>query len=262
MRSKILIYRDYGCADVSSLTEELAFLFADTGISAGFTDAAGISGGALDADVMALFVGGGAGTPFRQKLAGAGNAAIRGYVEQGGVYFGICAGAYYACREIVFEHDVPELCITGGRGIGLYDGRAVGTLRRELGLLPYAKTAFSAAAADIRRPGRTELYKIHYHGGPYFEGDAAAQVFAEYALDVPKAAVVTKMYGNGRVVLSGVHFEDTAQRLSRGMHPLQCDFEPAVRTIAALKACESARLEFSKSLMQLFFQHPLTKRPG
>lgn len=262
MRLKILIYRDYGCADVSSLKEELASLFSETGVEIGFTDAAGIAGGALKSDVLALFIGGGAGTPYRQKLGAGGNAAIRKYVENGGVYFGICAGAYYACREIIFERDVPELCIIDNCGLDLYDGRAVGTLRREFGLLPYAKTAFSAAAVDLRRPKETEAFKIHYHGGPYFEGDPAAQVLAEYALETPAAAAVTKEFGRGRVILSGVHFEDSAERLSRGLHPLQCDFEPAARAVSALRAGENARREFSKSLMRLFFEDPLTKGFG
>lgn len=262
MHLKILIYRDYGCADVSSLEKELTFLFSKTNIHVGFTDVAGIVGGDLDENVSALFVGGGAGTPYRQKLGGAGNAAIRKYVAGGGVYFGICAGAYYACREIIFERDVPELCIIDNCGLNLYDGRAVGTLRRELGILPYAKTAFSAAAVNIRRTDNGRIYKIHYHGGPYFEGDASAQVLAEYVLDVPGAAAVTKPFGKGRVILSGVHFEDSAARLSRGLHPLQCDFEPAARTVAVLNAHEEDRLEFSKWLIQGIFEHPLTNPSG
>lgn len=40
MRLKILIYRDYGCADVSSLYGELASYFREKGISVDFTDAA------------------------------------------------------------------------------------------------------------------------------------------------------------------------------------------------------------------------------
>ncbi len=108
MRSKILIYRDYGCADVSSLYAELTSYFQDKGIRVDFTDAAEIKNGVLNRDVKAFFLGGGAGTPYMQKLAGRGNESVRRYVSEGGVYFGICAGAYYACREILFEQDIPR----------------------------------------------------------------------------------------------------------------------------------------------------------
>ena len=101
-----------------------------------------------------------------RKLAGEGNDHIRGYVRNGGVYFGICAGAYYACRDIVFEHDVPALRIENGCGLNLAEGRAVGTLYKEYGLLPYALTSFSAKVVLIRFCGG-ETYPAIYHGGPY-----------------------------------------------------------------------------------------------
>ena len=80
MRSKILIYRDYGCADVSSLYGELASYFREKGISVDFTDAAEIKNGVLNRDVKAFFLGGGAGTPYMRKLAGEGNDRIRRYI--------------------------------------------------------------------------------------------------------------------------------------------------------------------------------------
>lgn len=60
MRSKILIYRDYGCADVSSLYGELASYFREKGITVDFTDAAEIKNGVLNRNVKAFFLGGGA----------------------------------------------------------------------------------------------------------------------------------------------------------------------------------------------------------
>ena len=60
MRSKILIYRDYGCADVSSLYGELTSYFREKGISVDFTDAAEIKNGVLNRNVKAFFLGGGA----------------------------------------------------------------------------------------------------------------------------------------------------------------------------------------------------------
>ena len=76
MRSKILIYQDYGCADVSSLYGELASYFREKGISVDFTDAAEIKNGVLNRNVKAFFLGGArknaddmaAGEPRRRAL--------------------------------------------------------------------------------------------------------------------------------------------------------------------------------------------------
>lgn len=75
MRSKILIYRDYGCADVSSLYGELASYFREKGISVDFTDAAEIKNGVLNRNVKAFFLGGGAEKCGRYGGRGAGNCS-------------------------------------------------------------------------------------------------------------------------------------------------------------------------------------------
>lgn len=249
MRSKILIYRDYGCADVSSLYGELASYFREKGVSVDFTDAAEIKSGVLNRDVKAFFLGGGAGTPYMRKLAGEGNDRIRGYVRNGGVYFGICAGAYYACCDIVFEHDVPALRIKNGCGLNLAEGRAVGTLYKEYGLLPYALTSFSAKVVQIRFCGG-ETYPALYHGGPFFDG-TDGEVLAVYDLPEPKAAVIMKTFGRGKVILSGVHFEDGARTLARGLHDLRCDIRAARKNADDMAAGEPRRRELFARMMKL-----------
>ena len=74
MRNKILIYEDYDCADVSALEKGLKEYFEPRGCNIGFTDAAGIiNGGELNENVLAFFIPGGAGTPYRHKLEVLGN---------------------------------------------------------------------------------------------------------------------------------------------------------------------------------------------
>ncbi|UUZ62721.1 BPL-N domain-containing protein [Polaromonas sp. P1-6] len=58
---------------------------------------------ALFDDAVLFVMPGGADLPFCQALNGAPNERIRRFVEEGGAYLGICAGAYYACREIAFH---------------------------------------------------------------------------------------------------------------------------------------------------------------
>ena len=139
MRSKILIYRDYGCADVHLLYKELVSYYRNEDVDVFFTDAAGIKEGILGKDVKAFFLGGGAATPYMEKLAGEANERIRSYVDRGGVYFGICAGAYYACRRIVFEKDIEALHIESRCGLNLVEGEAIGTFDtcKQTGLFVY-----------------------------------------------------------------------------------------------------------------------------
>lgn len=246
---KVLVYCDYGCADVSSLFEELASCFMPRGIEVAFTDAAEIKAGILDETVKAFFLGGGAGNPYMQKLSGVGNEKIRGYVKNGGIYFGICAGAYYACRKIAFEKDIPELCIENQCGLNLVEGTAVGTLYKEFDLLPYSLTAFSAKVVHIRfKDGET--YPALYHGGPWFY-QTDANVLAVYEEAKEKPAVVEKSFGAGKVILSAVHFEDGEKTLCRGLHERRCDIVAAKRNLADMQEQETRRRELSARLLAL-----------
>lgn len=246
---KVLIYRDYGCAAVDSLYEEVNSYFASSDLEVGFTDAAEIKAGVLNKDVKAFFLGGGAGNPFMQKLEGIGNDRIRAYVENGGIYFGICAGAYYACRDVVFEKDIPELCIENQCGLNLIEGRAVGTLYKELDLLPYSLTAFSVRVVHIRF-NDGETYPALYHGGPWFDR-VNGTVLAVYEEAGQKPAVIEKRFGWGKVILSGVHFEDGERILKKGLHSLRCDKEAAERNFEEMRLQEGRRKELSERLLRL-----------
>ncbi|MBR1778227.1 MAG: beta-galactosidase trimerization domain-containing protein [Alphaproteobacteria bacterium] len=246
---KILIYRDYGCADVSSLYQELTSYFAPKQTEVGFTDAAEIKAGILDKKIKAFFLGGGAGNPFMQKLKGEGNDRIRAYVANGGTYFGICAGAYYACRNVVFEADIPELRIENQCGLNLAEGRAVGTLYKEFQLLPYSLTAFSARVVHVCFDDG-EVYPTLYHGGPYFD-QTDGVVLARYQEAEGKAALIEKRFGEGKVILSGVHFEDGEQTLRRNIHALRCDRVPAEQNADQMRTVELRRKALFDRVMHL-----------
>ncbi|KAK9808667.1 hypothetical protein WJX72_001584 [[Myrmecia] bisecta] len=72
-----------------------------------------------------LVMPGGADLPYCRHLNGKGNALIRGFVEAGGSYLGLCAGAYYACSSIVFEEGT-SLEVRGERELGFFPGIAKG----------------------------------------------------------------------------------------------------------------------------------------
>ena len=253
MRTKILIYQDYGCSDTTALIAGLREYFEPRGCSVGFTDAAGIiNGGELNDEVLAFFIPGGAGTPYRHKLQVLGNDKIREYVQNGGIYYGICAGAYYACRNTVFEADIPELKKVTECGLNLLEGRAIGTLYKELNIRPYDKNAESAAVVELIWNDNRK-YAAYYHGGPYFEpfNLDENEVLARYNLEGKQPAVISRNYGKGKVILSGVHFEDKGELLLKSIYALKIDSKPAEKVAEKLAYAEASRQDLFNRIMAL-----------
>lgn len=246
MRNKVLIYKDYGCADVSALEQELRAYFEPRGCEVSFTDAAGIIyRNELNHNVLAFFMPGGASTPYRHKLEVLGNQKIRAYVRTGGIYYGICAGAYYACRRTIFEKDIPQARIIEDYKLDLVEAQAVGSLYKELNIAPFSHSPSSSAAVEIFDENGNSAV-VHYHGGPYFEPDKPdnLRILARYNLEESKPAVILRRYGRGSVILSGVHFEDRGDRLAKTMGETS-------ETTRKLSAHEASRLAFFQKLMSL-----------
>ena len=154
---------------------------------------------------------GGADLPYCKKLNGAGNAAIRRFVEQGGMYFGICAGAYYGCRDIEFHKSRSDE-ITGARELAFIDATAYGSL-------PSLAGFYDTTLATAKWVGLTDTNghtaQSYYHGGCAFDvRDPNAIILARYA-DLPAhpPAIITKQIGQGRAILSGAHIEVTPSHL-------------------------------------------------
>ena len=164
-------------------------------------------------DDLAVFVmPGGADLPYCAKLNGERNAHLRSWVENGGVYLGLCAGAYYACSDINFHGKDTE--ISGRRQLAFLKGTAIGSIQ-DLAPL-YDFTMKSASIAHIITDTGQETAAF-YHGGPFFEivPDAKVKVLARYLTvkDNPPAIVEISV-GRGKAILSGVHPEMSAKELA------------------------------------------------
>ena len=150
-------------------------------------------------------------------MKGLGNRLIREFVEAGGVYFGICAGAYYGAARVVFEKG-QELEVIGDRELCFFAGNAEGPV--------YEKGIFRYAGETGRRTSYIHFdgshYRTYYHGGCSFSGAAALEqvkTLATYA-DLPEepAAIIGCKVGAGIAILSGVHLELPApNKLAKGI---------------------------------------------
>ncbi|MCM1324413.1 MAG: BPL-N domain-containing protein [Acetobacter sp.] len=254
MRNKILIYCDYGTNDIGSLKRSLSEYFTPFGISIETTDAKEIiSENSLNDEVLAFFMPGGRATPYVEKLKVQGNQKITEYVQRGGVYFGICAGAYYASRKVFFETDVKELCIIQQCGLNLIDADAIGTLYKELNISPYTMDFNSIAPVQVRWLADKERHIASYHGGPYFQPseNSSLQILAEYELSGNRLpAAVMQSHGKGIAIASGLHIEDSGKDLRHILFDLRKDKEKAQEVVTKLEENETSRQALFEKLMQ------------
>jgi len=168
-----------------------------------------IQAGALNLKKFNMLVmPGGKSWIYLDDLKETGAQAIRDFVASGGGYLGTCAGAFFATshRKDANRNDIPY-------GIGLlegtaYDGTSMGTAPFRSGTIDitYNLKAF--------KPN----FKVLLLGGPallYTDEEAAAKNIQELATfpGFNKPAGITFNYGQGRVSLSGPHWEVDEKRM-------------------------------------------------
>ncbi|MDO9781548.1 BPL-N domain-containing protein [Glaesserella parasuis] len=202
MVKPVCIYVDDGVSDVGVASLQLA-IATNLGLPTKTITAQHIIDNELEHCQM-LIMPGGADLPYCAKLNGKGNQHIRQFVQCGGFYLGICAGAYYATKTIEFTGDGYQ--IFENRELALFNGKAVGSLPDLTNQYYYDGTAASKTFATLTFPNNTQS-EFYYHGGPMFlsEVEGAETVVDCYSANRP--AIVCGSYGKGKFLLSGVHFE-------------------------------------------------------
>ncbi|MBM2833417.1 MAG: hypothetical protein HW406_578 [Candidatus Brocadiaceae bacterium] len=152
----------------------------------------------------------------------AGKERIRNFVKNGGGYFGICAGAFFASDRIVWE-GVPyddnahynkygELT---GYDLDLFPGTGTGPINEiaNWNAERWNMTTFNFQKENtVLSNYKTIPYSedIIYIGGPYFsidkDAESKVEILATYNYN-GKPAIVAFQCGSGKVVLSGPHPE-------------------------------------------------------
>ena len=206
MAQNIVIYQDKGVGEFG--LKCLCEFFQDDEVW--FANAEAIIDGRVLGLADIFVMPGGADLPYCVKLNGEGNDNIRAYVENGGTYLGICAGAYYGCRDIEYHKDrADEICQP--RELAFAPVTAIGSLH-DLAP-PYDETLNSAAIVELS--GRAQAF---YNGGCTFRGKGGYEVIARYeGLPTKPPAIIRANVGDGTAILSGVHFEIGAAQLAS--HP-------------------------------------------
>lgn len=207
----ILIYEDY-VHNNGALYRALCRHFGDSRV--GFADAGDVHDGILNDKIRLFVMPGGADLFYCEKLNGAGNKAIRRWVEQGGTYLGICAGAYYACASLEWAKGTAQE-ISGPRELAFFNGKAVGPI----GALTEngnADKSWNAAVKVVDDTG-TEA-TVHYNGGPLFEGTPDTVLVRYSTLPGKPAAAIECKVGSGRALLCSFHPETTPQSFAAALY--------------------------------------------
>lgn len=160
--------------------------------------------------IKLLMMPGGESWTYLDKLGSSGANQIRNFVHQGGSYFGVCAGAYYA----VANRDGGVT--TGPYGIGLLDGTAYDGSSYKVE--PFLEGMMSF---DFFIDGFQKVFRIILLGGPSFRfskkeaEQKQIRVLSEFQ-NIHEPAMIIYNYGLGKVFLSGPHLEIEENRTSWG----------------------------------------------
>jgi biotin--protein ligase len=207
------------------------------------------------ADTALLVIPGGADIPYMEKLGGIGNQNIREYVQNGGKYLGICAGAYYAAESIEFAKGDPRLEVVATRELKFYPGLVQGPTYSGFDYVPPQNIAGMRAATitwQVDQPFATnQKFVTYYNGGGHFvaaEQYPQITILARYNPETPNqladsAAIIECKYGKGTAILSGLHFEWGGASFD--------DSDPRLAAIkSALLSAEQDRLALAKHLLE------------
>ena len=158
-----------------------------------------------------------------------GKEAVQEFVSDGGGYFGICAGAYYACDYMVWMDDdafpPPDYKVEGDElNLDLFEGVAWGPIF-DLADRPDPGYAMVQVNINHNHPITRDLpdtMQILYAGGPYFvpyeNAEQEITILGKYDLTGQNAIVVTS-YGKGRVFLLSPHAEVEEDSYRDGFEP-------------------------------------------
>jgi biotin--protein ligase len=201
-------------------------------------------------DAALIVMPGGADIPYGKHLSPQGNLNIKEFVKNGGAYLGLCGGAYYGAKEILFAVGTP-MEVTGKRELSFYQGIAEGPV-----LAPFVYDSHSSARlASLRwiaaeNPlSENRLFASFFNGGCHFVNAEAVKnatplaKYIEENSNEEKTAIVEIKVGKGTVILSGVHFEYSPALLDQNDQYLK----PISQT---LKENDEGRIKIARYLLQ------------
>ncbi|XP_065679752.1 uncharacterized protein LOC136071711 isoform X1 [Hydra vulgaris] len=162
-----------------------------------------------------LVIPGGRDLPYTRDITMSAIDNIREFVDMGGSYLGICAGAYFACSQVEFEKGT-SLEVLGYRSLQFFKGIARGSVYNGF------KYDSTSGARMVHLQLHHDFNTVNQNSYAYFDGGCEFipeenftlhKTVAFYNDFTDKKAIVLTKFGKGKVLLSGVHPEMDANFL-------------------------------------------------
>lgn len=165
----------------------------------------------LDNFKVVIFPGGFA-YDYKVDLNAKGEKNIKAFVNAGGGYLGICAGAFLATSTVIWEGR------TYNYPIELFQGTATGAISEIKPWDGYTMTSITLNKNNSINKLQNGKFNVLYYGGPYFEATANQPIDTIATWDEynNKLAIIGFKYGAGNVILSGPHPEVEENSLRDG----------------------------------------------
>jgi glutamine amidotransferase-like uncharacterized protein len=150
-----------------------------------------------------LCIPGGYAYDYKLSILEAGERRIREFVDAGGAYIGICAGAFYASTKVHWEG------ANYSYSLALSRGQAFGPLEA---ISPWPEYALTTISLNQHTPVTTvqqQSFTTLYFGGPSFipDPDMVIDTIATWDEHHDRPAIIAFERGKGRVLLIGPHLE-------------------------------------------------------
>lgn len=246
---KILIYQDEGTSlcSVESLLLSLQQENLDKQFILDTIDRNFLKIKKWELNTRLLILPGGRDLPYCSALQGEINQRIVDFVRSGGKFLGICAGAYYGSRQVVFERKGP-LEVVGTRELQFFPGTAYGPA---YGLRKFCYEDDSGAhiaALDLRiRNSSSKNIAAYFNGGCLFaeaKNYKNVSIISTYTdIQGAPSAIIQCRVGKGKAILCGVHPEYSAFHIRSHLY-----FDN--KQLDLLKNIESKRRYLFQILMQ------------
>lgn len=203
MKKIIRIYSDIGVSQFSlkCLLKEIENLSLD----ARTITAKEVASESWQEDTSIFIMPGGRDLMYLKKLKDRGIQNIKSYVQKGGSYLGICAGAYFGSEFIEFDKG-GQLEVIGKRDLDFFPCKAIGPAYEEPRYCYENLNGTRAAPLMYSSKKISTLSYMYFNGGCYFKSDEKMDVIGEY-FDLKLPAIISTRVKKGRAILSGLHLE-------------------------------------------------------
>ncbi|WRT65701.1 biotin-[acetyl-CoA-carboxylase] ligase [Kwoniella shivajii] len=214
-----------------------------------------------------LVIPGGRDLPFVEELTIKRKVTkrIKEYVEEGGRYLGICAGAYFGTNEVKFDMGGP-MEVVGKRDLAFFTGPSEGPTFPGF---QYASEEGSRAVSLFLEPSSSSsshrsLDHVYYNGGGHFVVPTPipsnVSILARYASapsttgreEEPVAAVLTRN-GKGKSLLCSIHPEYPLNDPPARIAINKLEHPPEIEEI---EASDKARIAWVEELLLLLGLNP------